>query len=64
MPEIRKEIKRYFMVHMECECGEGNMIPTGMVFESYPPQYPHKCEKCGTEEFFWKQYPVFDTEDV
>ncbi len=34
------------------ECGEGFMERTGVVLTSNPPQYPHVCDKCGTEKTF------------
>jgi len=39
-------------------CKEGKMIPTGMVLSSYPPQYPHVCNKCGSTTNLKETYPT------
>jgi len=39
------------MVRLICEkCEGGEMKPTGICLTSNPPQYPHRCDKCGHEE--------------
>ena len=49
MAEKRTEV-RTIMVRLMCDkCGEGEMKPTGVALMSHPPQYPHKCDKCGAE---------------
>lgn len=60
--EKRTELKvRIFRIEMMCDkCNEGQMKPTGMVYETYPPQYPHKCDKCGYENTFDEVYPRID----
>lgn len=32
--------------HNLCECG-GEFVSTGIVIDTYPPIYPHQCNKCG-----------------
>ncbi|WP_020469681.1 hypothetical protein [Zavarzinella formosa] len=39
------------------DCGIGEMTPTGIMFMTHPPQYQHKCDKCGTERTFDERYP-------
>lgn len=57
---IEKKIKVVpFEVHQYCECG-GEFIPTGLVLTSYPPQYPHACNKCDKRETFKKSYPTIE----
>ncbi len=56
MSEKETEV-RSVRVALECNCG-GNMKFTGTELTSYPPQYPHKCEKCGkTKNVRGKTYP-------
>lgn len=55
MKEVKREVKTY-IVYANCECG-GTFKPINMCLMSYPPQYPHKCNKCGKEEFFNCTYP-------
>jgi hypothetical protein len=61
--EVRREVKTY-IIEYECpECKEGNLYPTGRVLLSSPPQYPHKCNKCGYKETFRGiKYPKTETE--
>jgi hypothetical protein len=44
------------LVRMLCKCG-GEMKPTGQCYTSYPPQYPHVCDKCGTNATYNVSYP-------
>ena len=56
--EVESEVKTV-LVKMKCEkCGEGFMGKDGsVVFPSFPPQFPHKCNNCGHIENYTKQYP-------
>jgi hypothetical protein len=36
---------------------DGEMKPSGQAFASYPPQYPHHCEKCLRIETASTMYP-------
>ncbi|WP_020474525.1 hypothetical protein [Zavarzinella formosa] len=57
MSEIEQEVKT-FSVRYQCDdCGIGEMAPTGIMFMTHPPQYPHKCDKCGTERTFAERHP-------
>ena len=61
MPEVR-EVKTK-QVDERCPvCHEGWMRPTGVVLTSNPPQYPHKCTKCGYEQIYQVRYPYVITE--
>jgi len=44
------------LVRMNCSCG-GEMKPTGTCLTSYPPQYEHRCDKCGTNRTYNVSYP-------
>ena len=46
-------------VHMKCdECKEGYMVrDDNIVLTTYPAQYSHKCNKCGSKKIFYKIYP-------
>ena len=46
-----------------CEC-DGEFFPDDVVFMTYPPQYPHKCNKCGTSATFNKKYPSIEYEEI
>ena len=65
MTEKRTEV-RTIMVRLMCDkCGEGEMKPTGVCLTSNPPQYPHKCNKCGAEVTVrGKTYPRAEYEEV
>lgn len=53
--EVSTEVK-VIVVRMKCECG-GEMKPTGQCLTSYPPQYPHVCDKCGKKVTYRIVYP-------
>lgn len=38
------------------ECGL-ELHSTGMVYTTYPPQYPYRCSQCGKEYTFNISYP-------
>ena len=59
--ELVQEAK-VLLVHMQCEeCNEGFMeedeTDMNVILATYPPQYPHKCNKCGYVENYFKCYP-------
>ena len=55
--EEKKLMMKTFLLKMICECG-GEFRAGNEVLMSYPPQYPHKCTKCGEERTFsGKSYP-------
>jgi predicted RNA-binding Zn-ribbon protein involved in translation (DUF1610 family) len=54
-------------VELVCpKCGEGKMASTnGPAILSSPPQYPHKCDKCGHEDHVRGYlYPSIEFEEV
>lgn len=62
--EERHEV-RPIRVTLRCECG-GQMVPTGLMLASNPPQYPHRCSlECGIAvNVLGKQYPYIDYEAI
>ncbi len=50
-------------VDKKCACG-GSMRPTNQVLTSNPPQFPHKCTKCGLIEVLRECYPHLACEEV
>lgn len=56
MAELVAESK-IFQVYMQCDNCGGEMRPTGEYLASNPPQYPHKCQNCGTIKNFLHTYP-------
>lgn len=57
MSEIRSEV-RTVEIDMICdECGDGRMRPSGTVLTTYPPKFPHECDKCGHVEVYNVRYP-------
>ena len=57
MGEVVAESK-VLQVFMICDkCGKGQMCPTGEIFMSNPPQYPHRCVVCGNTENLLHPYP-------
>lgn len=64
--EIRKKV-RVFKIINRCDfCMAGEMVPTGEVFLSNPPQYIHKCNCCENIEKCsnGKKYPYFEYKDI
>ena len=47
MAEEKYKVNAY-EVDCRCDvCGKGWYRPTGEVYPTFPPQYPHKCTLCG-----------------
>lgn len=40
----REKVDVYRVAWICDECGEGEMVPTGTQFPTYPPQYQHQCD--------------------
>ena len=54
-----------YKVKAKCEkCEEGYMQFRGETLLSYPPQYKHKCNKCGYEACYREIYPKTIHEEV
>jgi hypothetical protein len=65
MPEKKMPV-RTVQVNYQCDAAgcDGYMSPTGTANLSYPPRYPHRCSKCGSEESFKARYPVIRYEPI
>lgn len=50
-----------YIVKEMCECG-GEFVFDGIVLTSYPPKFPHTCNKCGKKVTLDRQYPSTQTE--
>ncbi len=65
---MNKEVKvqvNTFITYGLCECGGRVRGCDGIVYSSYPPQYPHVCDKCGTHShILGKHYPLVSYEEV
>lgn len=62
--DIKTEVKTY-MVNKQCDCGGiFKYDSSGFKLAVYPPQYLHKCNKCGTIEHFNHIYPILEHEPV
>jgi hypothetical protein len=65
-PTEEKEVVRPIRVRMRCSCGgtyeqvEDNGF--SITLTTFPPQYPHRCNKCGKIINFPKQYPYIEYE--
>jgi predicted SprT family Zn-dependent metalloprotease len=57
-----QEVRSYKVSYI-CEC-KGEVLPTREMLMSNPPQFPHKCNKCGKEYVFDKKYPYIAYELV
>lgn len=54
--EVEQRVNSY-EVKYYCRCGE-EMTFTGRSLMSYPPQYPHKCDTCGSIQNLKNKYPM------
>lgn len=64
MSEKKTEVKA-FSIDYTCDvCHQGQMRPTGMVFDTYPALYPHRCNKCDAAGTFDIIYPTIRYEPV
>ena len=58
MPREQMPI-RPIQVDYRCDlCNVGFYRPNGINLTSMPPQFPHKCTKCGDEKTFTEKYPA------
>lgn len=58
--ESRFELKTFIVRYFCDPCskkGGGEYLPTGIALLTNPPQYPHKCNRCGNVQNFNKRYP-------
>ncbi len=62
--EVKLEVRRVYLLCDMPSC-RGEMVFTGAVLMTSPPQYPHKCKKCGLEQVERRAYPTIDyVEDI
>jgi len=57
--ETKSEVKTIQIDYLCPKCEKGFLRPTGLVLNSYPPQYPHSCNNinCDYKETFNVCYP-------
>lgn len=46
-----------YLEYKTCDCGGEFERHGNIVLSSYPPQYPHRCNKCGNTKSFTNVYP-------
>lgn len=46
----------------KCKLGYMNLDPNGQMLTTFPPTFPHICDKCGYKTSYKKQYPCIDFE--
>jgi len=65
MPEEKNDLIVVRTYYRCDKCGIGRMHPTGDMFPTDPPQFPHKCSmpSCGNEATFNKHYPTVTYRD-
>lgn len=58
MPEVRQVSTQ--QVDEKCPvCQQGWMRPTGIVTQTTPAQFEHKCTQCGYKQTYSVRYPYF-----
>jgi len=65
--EERKPVKQVLVDYKCPKCNEGYLRPTGQVYTTYPPMYPHRCNnpKCDySETMHNKAYPHIEYEEI
>jgi hypothetical protein len=43
-----------------CDKCDGTLVFDGIVLTSYPPQYPHTCDRCGWRNNLREHYPTIE----
>lgn len=56
--EVKEEVKSFRIIQKCDKCKQGEMVPTGLTYTSYPPTYEHKCNCCGWTTSYNKTYPA------
>jgi hypothetical protein len=66
MSEKRLEVKTYLVKKICDKCNEGEMKrdEVNIMLATYPPQYVHKCTKCGCKENYFESYPKIEYDYV
>ena len=63
MATVTKTPIAWNLERLICECG-GEFKSTGIVLDSYPPQYPLRCDKCRAGETRDERYPRVAWDEV
>lgn len=59
----KKEVKTY-IVRLYCNnCGH-EMENNGVMFTSYPAQYPYECPNCGWKTTATEEYPKIEYQEI
>ena len=63
-PKFQIEKVETVIKHAMCpHCGS-EMEFDGLVYTTYPEQFPHTCPKCGWKHVFGKQYPAIEYQGI
>lgn len=58
MPEVSTPAQLVVVDYACDHCEEGQMLPDNITLTSFPPQYPHVCNKCGHKAVFKERFPT------
>ena len=62
---IKRNIVETYMERLYCDDCNEEMLPSGVVLASNPPQYPHVCKRCGkTENVIDKKFPNIEYKEI
>ncbi len=64
MAKFQEVEVKVFREHAHCDCGKGELLPTGSMLMSDPPTFQHRCASCGHAEQFPDRYPRIITRTV
>ena len=62
--EERKEVKTIEVDFICPKCDYGKLRPTGIVLDTYPQMYQHKCTECDYTTKFSIQYPYLEYKTI
>ena len=61
---LTEAVAHYVRYYCDKDGCDGEMLPTGVCYPTYPGQYPHVCDKCGARLTFRDTYPRIVWEEV
>ena len=67
MAKFREVEVKVFREHAHCDCGKGELLPTGHMLMADPPRFQHRCTECGAcgpAESFADKFPRLITRTV
>lgn len=64
MAKTEKKVQAVTIDYGCDKCGSGFMRYTGLSLSSHPPQFVHRCNKCGYEETYRESYPHIEYRTV